>query len=111
MEVTDIDVAPHDVVLKDLSTGWFETLKDAPLVVLELAPELRGWLEYYPTETVNRDDSGRQTGASGHRSRVVAGLLLRLAGGARVLSPVGAGDSAADAAWEALDQYDAVFGG
>ena len=48
--------------------------------------------EYYPTETVNRDDSGRQTVGPGHRSRVVAGLLLRLAGGARVLSPVGAGD-------------------
>ena len=61
VEVTDIDVAPHDVVLKDLSTGWFETLKDAPLVVLELARKLRGWLEYYPDGNVNRDDSGRQT--------------------------------------------------
>ena len=58
VEVTDIDVAPHDVVLKDLSTGWFETLKDAPLVVLELAPEAAWVAEYYPTETVNRDDSG-----------------------------------------------------
>ena len=35
-------------------------------------------------------------------------LLLRLGGEARVLSPEGAGDSAADAATEALDQYAAL---
>ena len=37
------------------------------------------------------------------------GLLLRLGGAARVLEPAGAGDSAAEAAQEALDQYAAVF--
>jgi proteasome accessory factor C len=113
VEVTDIDVGRHDdVVLKDLSTGWFETLKDAPLVVLELAPEAAWVAEYYPTETVNRDDRGHVTVAL----RVIdpawlRGLLLRLAGGARVIAPIGAGDSAAEAAQEALDQYAALFGG
>jgi proteasome accessory factor C len=112
VEVTDTDVAPHDdVVLKDLSTGWFETLKDAPLVVLDLAPEAAWVAEYYPTETVNRDDTGRLTVALRVTDPAwLRGLLLRLAGGARVISPLGAGDSAADAAQEALDQYAAVFG-
>jgi proteasome accessory factor C len=113
VEVTDIDVLPHDdVVLKDLSTGWFETLKDAPLVVLELAPEAAWVAEYYPTETVNRDERGDVTVALRVTDPAwLRGLLLRLAGGARVISPVGAGDSAAEAAQEALDQYAALFGG
>jgi proteasome accessory factor C len=111
VDVTDIDVAPHDVELKDLSTGWFETLKDAPLVVLDLAPEAAWVAEYYPTETVNRDEFGHHTvGLRVIDPAWLRGLLLRLAGGARVVSPVGAGDSAAEAAREALDQYDAVFG-
>ena len=113
VEVTDIDVVRHDdVVLKDLSTGWFETLKDAPLVVLELAPEAAWVAEYYPTETVNRDERGDVTVALRVTDPAwLRGLLLRLAGGARVISPVGAGDSAAEAAQEALDQYAALFGG
>ena len=36
------------------------------------------------------------------------GLLLRLGGAARVVEPVAAGDSAAEAAQEALDQYAAL---
>ena len=113
VEVTDIDVVRHDdVVLKDLSTGWFETLKDAPLVVLDLAPEAAWVAEYYPTETVNRDERGDVTVALRVTDPAwLRGLLLRLAGGARVISPVGAGDSAAEAAQEALDQYAALFGG
>ena len=38
-EITDVPVAEHDVVLHDLAAGWSETLKDAPLVTLDLAPE------------------------------------------------------------------------
>ena len=37
-------------------------------------------------------------------------LLLRLQGGARVLSPEGAGNSAAEAAQEALEQYAVLLG-
>lgn len=112
VEVTDVDVARHDdVTLKDLSAGWFETLKDAPLVVLELEPEAAWVAEYYPTETVSRDEAGHMTVALRVTDPAwLRGLLLRLAGRARVLSPVGAGDSAAEAAQEALDQYAAVFG-
>ena len=52
VEVTSIDVAPREVQLKDLSTGWFEALKDAPLVTLELEPSAAWIAEYYPTEAV-----------------------------------------------------------
>src|SRR5829696_1615200 len=112
VEVTDVDVARHDdVTLKDISAGWFETLKDAPLVVLELEPEAAWVAEYYPTETVSRDEAGHLTVALRVTDPAwLRGLLLRLAGRARVLRPAGAGDSAAEAAQEALDQYAAVFG-
>jgi proteasome accessory factor C len=109
VEVTDTPVAPHDVRLKDLSTGWFETLQDSPLVTLELSPWASWVSEYYPTEAVTTGPDGaltvslRVTDPAWLRS-----LLLRLRGGARVVSPAGAGDSAAEMAQEALDQYRAL---
>jgi proteasome accessory factor C len=99
-------VAPHEVQLKDLSTGWFEALKDAPLVTLELQPSAAWIAEYYPTEAVTtRPDGGLIVSLHVTDPAWLRSLLLRLQGGARVLSPQGAGDSAAEAAREALDQY------
>ena len=67
--------------------------------------------EYYPTETVSRTEYGRLVVALRVTDpALLRGLLLRLCGGARVLAPPGAGDSAAEAAQEALDQYAAVLG-
>ena len=111
VEVTDAPVARHDVRLKDLSAGWFDTLRDAPLVTLELQPEAAWVAEYYPTESVDPLPGGRLSVSL----RVVdpgwlRGLLLRLGGGARVLAPVEAGESASEAAREALSQYAALFG-
>jgi proteasome accessory factor C len=111
VEVTPLDVAPHEVKLKDLSTGWFEALKDAPLVTLELEPSAVWVAEYYPTEAVTSLPGGglivslHVTDPAWLRS-----LLLRLQGGARVLSPDVAGDSAAEAAREALGQYAVLLG-
>jgi proteasome accessory factor C len=104
-------VTPHEVQLKDLSTGWFEALKDAPLVTLELQPSAAWIAEYYPTEAVTTHPNGvlivllHVTDPAWLQS-----LLLRLQGAARVLSPEGAGDSAAEAAREALDQYEVLLG-
>lgn len=109
--ITDVDRAEHDVQLKDLSTGWFDALKDAPLVTLELQRWAAWVAEYYPTEQVTAGDDGaltvslRVTNPAWLRS-----LLLRLGGDARVLAPAGAGDSAAESAREALDQYAVLFG-
>ena len=58
VEVTSIDVAAHDVKLKDLSTGWWEALRDAPLVTLELQPWAAWVAEYYPTESVTARPGG-----------------------------------------------------
>ena len=111
VEVTDVDVEPHDVELRDLTSGWFERLRDSPLVTLELQPWAAWVAEYYPTETVSRTEDGRLVVALRVTDPAwLRGLLLRLCGGARVLSPPGAGDSAVEAAQEALDQYAAVFG-
>lgn len=108
--VTDTPVAAHDVQLKDLTTGWFEALRDAPLVTVDLAPEAAWVAEYYPTEAV----SARAAGGLTVTLRVtdpawLRGLLLQLRGGAVVVAPAGAGDSAAEAAQEALDQYAALL--
>ena len=111
VEVTAIDVAPHEVQLKDLSMGWFEALKDAPLVTLELQPSAVWIAEYYPTEAITtRPDGGLIVSLHVTDPAWLRSLLLRLHGGARVLSPDGAGDSAAEAAREALDQYSVLLG-
>ncbi|HYP46843.1 MAG TPA: WYL domain-containing protein [Propionibacteriaceae bacterium] len=106
VEVTDTPTAPHDVQLKDLSTGWVDTLRTAPLVTLDLAPEAAWVAEYYPTEQVRRHSDGSLT-VSLHVSDPawLQGLLLRLGGAARVVSPAGAGDAAVRAAQQALAQY------
>jgi proteasome accessory factor C len=111
VEVTSIDVAMHDVKLKDLSTGWWEALKDAPLVTLELQPWATWVAEYYPTESVSgRPGGGLIVSLHVTNPAWLRSLLLRLQGGARVLAPEGAGDSAAEAAREALDQYSVLLG-
>jgi proteasome accessory factor C len=111
VEVTEVPVDRHDVQLKDLSTGWFDTLRTAALVTLELQPGAAWVAEYYPTEqVVPHDDGGLTVALRVTDPAWLRSLLLQLGGGARVVSPEGAGDSAAQAAQEALDQYDALFG-
>lgn len=109
VEATELDVADHDVELKDLSEGWFDVLKDAPLVTLALDPAA-GWVaEYYPVESVTPGaDGGLTTTMRVSDPAWLRRLLLRLGGQGRVAAPAGAGDAAADAATEALDQYAAL---
>ena len=109
-EVSDLDRAEHDVVLRDLSAGWFDTLEDAPVVTLRLEPEAAWVAEYYPTESITRHEDGRLTVVLRVSDPAwLRGLLLRLAGAAMVLEPAAAGVSAAEAAQEALEQYAALF--
>ena len=108
-EVTDTDVAEHDVTLRDLSGGWFDALADAPAVTLELDPPAAWIAEYYPTEQVTaRPGGGLVVTLRVTHPSWLEGMLLRLGGHARVLAPEGAGDSAAALAREALDQYAAL---
>jgi proteasome accessory factor C len=111
VEVTDEPITGHDVQLKDLSAGWFDTLRDAPLVTLELKPWAAWVAEYYPTEQVAaHEDGGLTVSLRVTDPAWLRGLLLRLGGAAEVVAPAGAGDSAVEAADEALDQYAALFG-
>jgi proteasome accessory factor C len=111
VEVTEVDADPHDVVLQDLSVGWFDALTDAPVVTLELSPAAAWVAEYYPMESVTPAEDGRLVVTLRVTDPAwLRGLLLRLAGGARVLEPLEAAVSAREAAQEALDQYDAIFG-
>lgn len=111
VEVAATEAEQHpQAVLKDLSTGWFDTLKDSPLVTLRLQPWAAWVAEYYPSENVKRDDDGHLTVSLRVTDPAwLRTLLLRLRGSAEVLSPLGAGDSAAESAREALDQYAALW--
>ncbi len=106
IEVTEVDAVPHEVRLKDLSTGWFEALQGSPLVRLRLGPRAAWVAEYYPTESVADDGAGglivelRVTDPVWLRT-----LLLRLRGEAEVLAPAGAGAAAARGARQALALY------
>ncbi|GAB3925189.1 protein pafC [Microlunatus endophyticus] len=111
IRITDTDVAEHQVQLRDVTKGWFDALKDAPLVTLALDRAAAWVAEYYPMESVTpADDGGLTVTTRVSDPAWLRGLLLRLGGGAQVLSPEDAGDSAADAASEALDQYAALAG-
>ncbi|HET6758179.1 MAG TPA: WYL domain-containing protein, partial [Propionibacteriaceae bacterium] len=86
-------------------------LKDAPVVTLEVQPWAAWIAEYYPTEAVSpRPGGGLLVSLHVTDPAWLRSLLLRLQGGARVLYPEGAGDSAAEAAQEALDQYAVLLG-
>lgn len=112
-EMLEVDVVEHDVVLRDLSGGWFEALRGAALVTVALAPNAAWVAEYYPMESVTPADASAGEGALTVSLRVtdpawLRALLLRLGGDAWVLAPAGAGESAIEAAQEALDQYAAL---
>lgn len=111
VEATELAVADHDVELRDVSAGWFDALKDAPLVTIALEHEAAWVAEYYPVESVTPGADGAVTATMRISDPAwLRRLLLRLGGAGRVVSPEGAGDSAADAAAEALDQYAALAG-
>ena len=82
VELTDRDVQPHDVALRDLSGGWFEALQDAPAGHARAEPHRPAWVaEYYPNEGVTYAEDG----SSVLTMRVtdpawLRGLLLRLGG-------------------------------
>lgn len=111
VEATELDAAAHDVELTDLSEGWFDVLKDAPLVTLALDSGARWVAEYYPVESVTPAQNGGATVTMRVSDPAwLRRLLLRLGGQGRVETPDGAGDAAADAATEALHQYAALAG-
>ena len=76
----------------------------------ELEPSAAWIAEYYPTEAVTSLPGGGLIVSLRNRPRLAAWPAAPAPGGARVLSPDGAGDSAAESAREALDQYAVLLG-
>jgi proteasome accessory factor C len=109
-EVTD-EPSQERAGAPDPPEAWLDRLSAAAEVVLDLAPPATWVAEYYPVEeTVPTPGGGLQV-----RLRVVdpvwfRGLLLRLGADVRVLSPPGAGATAAAEATAAEAQYAALFG-
>lgn len=89
--------------------GWFDA--SAPRAVVELQPRAAWVVEYYPTLGVEQHDDGTVTATFPVADPGwLRSLLLRLAGGARVVDPAGAGADAAHVATEALDLNRTWFG-
>lgn len=94
--------------------GWFA---GSAVVSLELQPAARWITEYYPMRSIRSLKGGRPGPDDVLLAEVpvsdpswLRGLLLRLAGQARVVDPPGAGDDAVRAAREAIALNEAVFG-
>lgn len=108
VEETDLRVGDHPPA-PALDAGWLDARPDAVPVTLDLAPQGRWISEYHPTLDVTDLPDG------GVRVRLLVAdpawfrrLLLRLGPAVRAVDPPGAAASAARAAAEALDAYDAT---
>lgn len=98
---------PPQAVSRDLDAGLFSTSPQDLLITIDLAPPARWVAEYYPTETVQEEPGGRlRVQLRTADARWLRRLLLRLGDGARVIDPPELARDAADAAREALRNYE-----
>jgi proteasome accessory factor C len=104
--VLDTAVTTEATAPRDLSGGVFDRA-EATRVTLLLHPEARWMEEYYAVEEVRpQPDGGAEVDLLVGDERWLRRLLLRLTPYARVLSPTGYGDGAADAISRAWALYD-----
>lgn len=85
--------------------GWLERRPDAGLVRLQVAESARWIIEYYPTRQVQGVGTRLQVDLLVADSAWLRTLLLRLGPQVLEVEPPEAGDSARDAAREALELY------
>ncbi len=86
--------------------GFFARSPEATVATLELDPEARWIVEYYPVQAVRRRRGGRlEVDLVVANDAWLQRLLLRLAPHARVLAPASYAQSFADAAEDALGLY------
>jgi predicted DNA-binding transcriptional regulator YafY len=106
-DVLDADgTPPAAAVSRDLDDGLFQAGPDDLLVTVELEPDARWVVDYYPVEGVEELPRDRlrvrlRTADPGWLRR----LLLRLGGTARVTDPPGLADEVRRAALDALAAY------
>lgn len=105
VDVLDVPAEPHPGGPDD-AERWLDRLAGAASVRLWLADEARWVCEYYPTVSVEPRKDGVVATFRVADPAWLRGLLLRLGSRARMVEPVDAGTSAADAARAALDMYE-----
>lgn len=107
VEVLDKPSAEHpDVAPRDLSEGIFQASPSDALVVLALAPAARWVAEYYPVESAaDQPDGTLRISLRVSDPEWLTRLMLRLGGGARVVSPPELAEEVRRAAGRALQHY------
>lgn len=101
---TPIETAPE--APRDLGDGLFTRSSDTTPVTLELDPQARWVVEYYPVEEVRPLPDGRlEVDLQVADERWLRRLLLRLAPHARVVRPSEFAEAFRDAAHDALGLY------
>lgn len=105
-EVLDVPIESPPEAPRDLGDGLFRRSDDTTLVTLQVQPEARWIVEYYPVEAVRTRRSGvLEVDLLVADERWLQRLLLRLAPHARVLSPPEYDRSFIDRAQAALSLY------
>jgi proteasome accessory factor C len=109
-ELTDQPLRTH-AGTPAAAAGWLDRLRTAAEVTLDLEAPVTWVAEYYPiVASEPRPGGGLRIRLAVADPAWFRALLLRLGGGARVVSPPGAGESAQAEARAALEQYAALFG-
>jgi proteasome accessory factor C len=99
-----IETAPEPP--RDLSDGLFQRSQETSLVTLELAPQARWVIEYYPVEDARlQADGTTEVDLLIADERWLQRLLMRLAPYARVVSPAGLDADFRDLAQRTLSLY------
>jgi proteasome accessory factor C len=105
-EVLDVPVATEPEPPRDLAEGIFAQADDVTAVTLELGPEARWVVDYYPVEEIREVAQDRtQVVLLVADRRWLTRLLLRLAPHARVVDPPAYAGELAAAAQRALSLY------
>jgi predicted DNA-binding transcriptional regulator YafY len=98
---------PSSARSRDLDAGVFAPGPDDLLVTLDLMPRSRWVVDYYPVESVEeRPDGGLRVRLRTADTAWLRQLVLRLAGGGRVVDPPELADAVTALAREALDAYE-----
>ncbi|WP_205472302.1 YafY family protein [Nocardioides sp. SYSU D00038] len=105
-EVLDAAILSEPEAPRDLGDGFFTSAQDTTPVTLELQPQARWMVDYYPVEDVRpREDGVLHVDLAVADPRWLVRLLLRLAPYATVVEPVEHEQARSEAARAALALY------
>jgi len=105
--ILDVATTSHADRQRDLSAGLFQPLEGGPSATLDLAPNARWIVEYYPTESTQEgpDDTLRVV-IRANDGQWLRRFVLRQGGQVRVVAPADLAERVSADARLALDAYD-----